>query len=175
MEATWAVTWGVKCTGVIEWWMLRLKWMTVTRPPRQEGNPFYKLLTGGEIRPVLHHSIHQRMYCLHTIGLNWNMSNSCSICRSVVQKWTYVCFIFIPTLSQINFYKHFAPVFNSHIHISCEYIKLTHMTSYTHSLKWLSTAESYKSFLDLNVTDLICCVSLCFELRWSKPQRQTYT
>lgn len=39
------------------------------RSPWQEGNPVYKLLTGGEIRPVVHRCIHQRMYCLHTKGL----------------------------------------------------------------------------------------------------------
>lgn len=31
------------------------------RSPGQGGNPVYKLLTGREIRPVLHRHIHQRM------------------------------------------------------------------------------------------------------------------
>lgn len=64
------------------------------RSLRQEGNPDYKLLTGREIRPFLHRSIHQRMYCLHTIGLSSTMCSNHSACRSVVQIVLYLYILY---------------------------------------------------------------------------------
>lgn len=139
--------------------------------PWQGGNPVHELLTRRKIRPVLHPHIHQRMYCLHTIGLSWNISNNLSTCRYVVQKWKYMYVLYL----YILYHKYISTnmllwfFYLACYHCQRKYKSITHMASVGGSkfpIFWsILSISAFKKFCLVHspgsVTHMYRCETCC--------------